>query len=303
MSTAEGGFSKIKVLKSKNKKNKKMKKTSKIRPLGTEKPEKRKAVKSKGIKSKFNTPDSKISKKSNTSKKSKISKVSNKSKISKKSLKAKIPPEKTEDVRKMDDLNLILGPNGPRVRRAPVAPVYSPPQQGYNDKPSGEKPTKSSKSGGGGGMFSWLPCCASTSKEKNAPTERRLRANDREYNAQFKYADNLIKTSKYNIITFIPQNLFEQFQRIANFYFLVLMILQFIPQISSISWYSTAVPLVIVLAFSAIKDGYDDVVSERSIESLMRLSISSFYMLHKQCTVSHTAKKNCKEREGDFFTF
>ncbi|EGT42276.1 hypothetical protein CAEBREN_02513 [Caenorhabditis brenneri] len=133
-------------------------------------------------------------------------------------------------------------------------------------------------------MFNWLPCCASTSKEKNAPTERRLRANDREYNAQFKYADNLIKTSKYNIITFVPQNLFEQFQRIANFYFLVLMILQvrlprivfknnnkkfqFIPQISSISWYSTAVPLVIVLAFSAIKDGYDDVqrhVSDRNV--------------------------------------
>ncbi|CCD72226.1 Phospholipid-transporting ATPase [Caenorhabditis elegans] len=117
-------------------------------------------------------------------------------------------------------------------------------------------------------MFSWLPCCSSTSNEKNAPTERRLRANDREYNAQFKYADNVIKTSKYNIITFIPQNLFEQFQRIANFYFLVLMILQFIPQISSISWYSTAVPLVIVLAFSAIKDGYDDAqrhISDRNV--------------------------------------
>ncbi|EYC40857.1 hypothetical protein Y032_0593g406 [Ancylostoma ceylanicum] len=100
--------------------------------------------------------------------------------------------------------------------------------------------------------------------------ERRLRANDRVYNAQFKYAGNYIKTSKYNIITFIPQNLFEQFQRIANFYFLVLMILQFIPQISSISWYSTAIPLVIVLAFSAVKDGYDDVqrhISDRNVNT------------------------------------
>ncbi|VDM85559.1 unnamed protein product [Strongylus vulgaris] len=108
-------------------------------------------------------------------------------------------------------------------------------------------------------------CCrheASSSDDViRAEPERRLRANDRAYNSQFKYAGNYIKTSKYNIITFIPQNLFEQFQRIANFYFLVLMILQFIPQISSISWYSTAVPLVIVLAFSAVKDGYDDVSS------------------------------------------
>ncbi|CAI2350474.1 unnamed protein product [Caenorhabditis sp. 36 PRJEB53466] len=159
---------------------------------------------------------------------------------------------------------------------APVAPVYVPPQQAYNDKPIEEKAaaaaTESKKGGGGGGgMFSWLPCCSSTSeKERNAPTERRLRANDREYNAQFRYADNLIKTSKYNIITFVPQNLFEQFQRIANFYFLILMILQFVPQISSISWYSTAVPLVIVLAFSAIKDGYDDVqrhISDRNVNT------------------------------------
>ncbi|KAK6045699.1 hypothetical protein COOONC_16796 [Cooperia oncophora] len=98
--------------------------------------------------------------------------------------------------------------------------------------------------------------------------ERRLRANDRVFNSQFKYAGNFIKTSKYNAITFIPQNLFEQFQRIANFYFLVLMILQFIPQISSISWYSTAIPLVIVLAFSAVKDGYDDMqrhISDRNV--------------------------------------
>ena len=38
--------------------------------------------------------------------------------------------------------------------------------------------------------------------------------------------NNYIKTSKYNILTFVPQNLFEQFQRLANFYFLCLLILQ-----------------------------------------------------------------------------
>uniref|UniRef100_A0AC34QT05 Phospholipid-transporting ATPase n=1 Tax=Panagrolaimus sp. JU765 TaxID=591449 RepID=A0AC34QT05_9BILA len=95
-------------------------------------------------------------------------------------------------------------------------------------------------------------------------TDRVLKANDRAFNAQFKYADNYIKTSKYNIFTFIPKNLFEQFQRLANFYFLILMILQFIPWISSIAWYSTAIPLFIVLAFSAIKDGYDDIQRHRS---------------------------------------
>ncbi|XGW29080.1 hypothetical protein V3C99_008684, partial [Haemonchus contortus] len=122
-------------------------------------------------------------------------------------------------------------------------------------------------------MFERLCGCCSRSASSSEDVirgdeERRLRANDRIFNSQFKYAGNYIKTSKYNVITFIPQNLFEQFQRIANFYFLVLMILQFIPQISSISWYSTAIPLFIVLSFSAVKDGYDDLqrhISDRNV--------------------------------------
>uniref|UniRef100_A0AC35FWC6 Phospholipid-transporting ATPase n=1 Tax=Panagrolaimus sp. PS1159 TaxID=55785 RepID=A0AC35FWC6_9BILA len=117
-------------------------------------------------------------------------------------------------------------------------------------------------------------CFGNNSKKRNnsnsshseivGEQERVLKANDRTFNAQFKYADNFIKTSKYNVVTFIPKNLFEQFQRLANFYFLVLMILQFIPWITSIVWYSTAIPLFIVLAFSAIKDGYDDIQRHRS---------------------------------------
>jgi hypothetical protein len=70
--------------------------------------------------------------------------------------------------------------------------------------------------------------------------------------------DNYIKTSKYTPITFAPLNLFEQFQRLANFYFLCLLILQLIPIISSLTPITTAVPLIFVLSITAIKDAYDD---------------------------------------------
>ncbi|GAB1286839.1 Phospholipid-transporting ATPase [Apodemus speciosus] len=56
--------------------------------------------------------------------------------------------------------------------------------------------------------------------------ERVVKANDRDFNEKFQYADNRIHTSKYNILTFLPINLFEQFQRVANAYFLFLLILQ-----------------------------------------------------------------------------
>uniref|UniRef100_A0A3Q4H379 Phospholipid-transporting ATPase n=1 Tax=Neolamprologus brichardi TaxID=32507 RepID=A0A3Q4H379_NEOBR len=103
------------------------------------------------------------------------------------------------------------------------------------------------------------------------------RANDRSFNLSHGYANNAIRTSKYNIFTFLPLNLFEQFRRLANAYFLFLLILQLIPQISSLSWFTTAVPLVFVLSISAVKDANDDInrhkcdrqVNNRKVDVLM----------------------------------
>ncbi|XP_023583104.1 phospholipid-transporting ATPase FetA-like [Trichechus manatus latirostris] len=88
--------------------------------------------------------------------------------------------------------------------------------------------------------------------------ERRLQANNREYNTMFGYPNNTIKTSKYSFLNFLPLNLFEQFQRLANAYFLILLCLQLIPQISSLAWYSTVLPLIVVLSITGVKDAIDD---------------------------------------------
>ncbi|ERE82926.1 putative phospholipid-transporting ATPase IC [Cricetulus griseus] len=103
-----------------------------------------------------------------------------------------------------------------------------------------------------------------------------VKANDRKFHEQphfmntkffcikeSKYANNAIKTYKYNGFTFLPMNLFEQFKRAANFYFLILLILQAIPQISTLAWYTTLVPLLLVLGITAIKDLVDDVARHK----------------------------------------
>ena len=46
---------------------------------------------------------------------------------------------------------------------------------------------------------------------------------------------NCIKTTRYNIITFIPKNLFEQFHRVANIYFVILIGLNWVPAINALS--------------------------------------------------------------------
>ncbi|XP_062858425.1 probable phospholipid-transporting ATPase IM [Trichomycterus rosablanca] len=106
----------------------------------------------------------------------------------------------------------------------------------------------------------WNPRAKAPGQEE----ERHVRANDRDYNERFNYADNHIKTAKYTFYTFLPINLFEQFQRFANAYFLVLLILQLIPEISSLSWFTTIVPLVLVLSITAVKDATDDYFRHKS---------------------------------------
>ncbi|XP_041110345.1 phospholipid-transporting ATPase IC-like [Polyodon spathula] len=78
-----------------------------------------------------------------------------------------------------------------------------------------------------------------------------------------KYSGNSIRTYKYNAITFLPLNLIDQFKRAANAYFLALLILQVIPQISTLPWYTTLVPLILVLGITAIKDLVDDIARHR----------------------------------------
>src|SRR6185436_19327238 len=69
------------------------------------------------------------------------------------------------------------------------------------------------------------------SKVKNRKTskrERRVFVNlplsknylDRRNDPKVKYVSNKIVTSKYTTLTFVPKNLFEQFRRAANMYFL-----------------------------------------------------------------------------------
>ncbi|KZT35488.1 phospholipid-translocating P-type ATPase [Sistotremastrum suecicum HHB10207 ss-3] len=78
------------------------------------------------------------------------------------------------------------------------------------------------------------------------------------------YLTNQVLTSKYTIITFLPRNLLEQFRRIANVFFAAIAILQFFPKFSTISPGLVILPLIAVLAITALKDGYEDIKRHQS---------------------------------------
>ncbi|XP_069833684.1 phospholipid-transporting ATPase VD isoform X2 [Dendropsophus ebraccatus] len=72
------------------------------------------------------------------------------------------------------------------------------------------------------------------------------------------YRNNKIRTTKYTLLNFIPRNLFEQFHRAANLYFLFLVFLNWVPVVEAFQKEITMLPLVVVLAIIAIKDGLED---------------------------------------------
>lgn len=72
------------------------------------------------------------------------------------------------------------------------------------------------------------------------------------------YVNNRIRTTKYTLLNFVPRNLFEQFHRVANLYFLFLVVLNWVPLVEAFQKEITMLPLMVVLTIIAIKDGLED---------------------------------------------
>ncbi|KAJ3116115.1 hypothetical protein HDU96_010409 [Phlyctochytrium bullatum] len=75
--------------------------------------------------------------------------------------------------------------------------------------------------------------------------------------SSYRKGANYIRTTKYTVLTFIPLNLYFQFRRFYNLYFLA-GALSVLYGSSSLSPFSQITPLVIVLMFAAVKDGIED---------------------------------------------
>lgn len=63
-------------------------------------------------------------------------------------------------------------------------------------------------------------------------------------NGRHKFCSNRISTAKYNLISFLPKFLFEQFRRYSNIFFLFIALMQQIPNVSPTGRYTTLVPLI-----------------------------------------------------------
>ncbi|RLV94117.1 Phospholipid-transporting ATPase DNF1 [Spathaspora sp. JA1] len=72
------------------------------------------------------------------------------------------------------------------------------------------------------------------------------------------YPRNKIRTTKYTPLSFLPKNIVFQFTNIANFYFLVLVILGAFQIFGVPSPGLAAVPLIVIVTITAVKDALED---------------------------------------------
>ncbi|XP_069074061.1 phospholipid-transporting ATPase IC-like isoform X1 [Pleurodeles waltl] len=115
-------------------------------------------------------------------------------------------------------------------------------------------------------------------KKKKPDYSWEVRANDRAYHTAArtsflcfgrpKYADNSIKTTKYNVLTFLPLNLIEQFHHAHIIYFTIMVILQGIPMISSSQWWGALIPLSVLLSLRALRNIFEDIARYKSDKTI-----------------------------------
>ncbi|KAI1082393.1 phospholipid-translocating P-type ATPase [Whalleya microplaca] len=97
---------------------------------------------------------------------------------------------------------------------------------------------------------------------------RIIHLNNPPANLANKYVDNHVSTAKYNVATFLPKFLIEQFSKFANVFFLFTAALQQIPNLSPTNRYTTIGPLVVVLLVSAGKELVEDYRRKQADSSL-----------------------------------
>ncbi|KAK7473026.1 aminophospholipid translocase [Stygiomarasmius scandens] len=103
-------------------------------------------------------------------------------------------------------------------------------------------------------------------RKKETVGERVIALNNSAANVEF--CSNYVSTSKYNLVTFVPKFLTEQFSKYANLFFLFTACIQQIPNVSPTNQYTTIAPLSAVLLASAFKEVQEDLKRHQSDSEL-----------------------------------
>ena len=99
----------------------------------------------------------------------------------------------------------------------------------------------------------FFPCCAKV----DTKSKRIVGFRNKSYNVT--QWSNKVENNKYNIILFLPTVIYNQFKQFGNFFYLVMAISQFIPEIKVGFLFAYVSPLCFVVVVSLLKELADDI--------------------------------------------
>ncbi|CAG8515945.1 8749_t:CDS:2 [Funneliformis caledonium] len=96
------------------------------------------------------------------------------------------------------------------------------------------------------------------------------------------FIKNAITTSRYTFYDFLPKQLYAQFSKVANIYFLFVAAIQAIPGWSPTGQFTTLIPLSTFMSISMAREGFDDIRRHKQdkVEN------------NKECLVLHVYRSN-----------
>ncbi|XP_066478678.1 phospholipid-transporting ATPase VA [Tiliqua scincoides] len=128
-------------------------------------------------------------------------------------------------------------------------------------------------------------------KKKEARRSRTVRSNLRppgpEAEPPSRPAPNRVKTTKYTALSFLPKNLFEQFHRLANVYFVFIALLNFVPAVNAFQPELALAPVLFILAVTAVKDLWEDYSRYRSDQEINHMECLVYCRNEKKYTTRY----------------
>ena len=131
-----------------------------------------------------------------------------------------------------------------------------------------------------------LNCFCPCFHHVDTKTKRIVGFRDKSYNETF--WSNKVENHKYSVLLFLPTVIFNQFKQFGNFFYLVLAISQFIPELKVGFLFAYVSPLCVVIVVSLLKELMDDI--NRRIQDLITNST-------KICAIKLYSKKKSATKE------
>ena len=126
---------------------------------------------------------------------------------------------------------------------------------------------------------SFFYCCFPCFKKVDTKTKRVVRIRDSSYNKT--YWSNKVENHKYSVLLFLPTVIYNQFKQFGNFFYLVMTVSQFIPEIKVGFLFAYLSPLCVVIVVSLLKEMIDDI--NRRIQDLKTNSTKiTIIKMHKK---------------------